>query len=296
MPYEKTRVTPLILLFASLIMGFLYLSSYTVLAASTVHGNIYEWTSFDTLKNAEVVVNTVPEQVMISKNGSYSFNLGRGTYTIIARSGGNTSEELFAMDNVTIEKDGGDYVVDLILFPSNDFNDMAMFNESSTFSSIASVYPAEASLPQQNSGLGLFIGAFVAGIVVIGLFVVLYFRMRKKPYTVSDITIPDKAQVSQGSSPIVEAPTGHEMELTLPSPKPVLSSNAYLPADLRMVIGIIEKSGGRITQKDLRKALPYSEAKVSLMITNLEIRGIIRKIKKGNSNVIILTKSSNVNP
>jgi uncharacterized membrane protein len=52
----------------------------------------------------------------------------------------------------------------------------------------------------------------------------------------------------------------------------------------------MEKSGGRITQLDLRKALPYSEAKVSLMITDLENRGIVKKIKKGRGNVLILNR------
>jgi LPXTG-motif cell wall-anchored protein len=44
---------------------------------------------------------------------------------------------------------------------------------------------------------------------------------------------------------------------------------------------------GRITQKELRKALPLSEAKISLMISDLESRGEIRKIKKGRGNIII---------
>lgn len=54
------------------------------------------------------------------------------------------------------------------------------------------------------------------------------------------------------------------------------------------VIEIIKKDGGRTTQKELRKKLPYSEAKISLVITELESKGKIEKIKKGRSNVIIL--------
>jgi len=62
-----------------------------------------------------------------------------------------------------------------------------------------------------------------------------------------------------------------------------------LPEDLKEVISIIQQNGGRITQKELRKRLSLSEAKISLMITDLENRGLVTKIKKGRGNVIILT-------
>lgn len=61
--------------------------------------------------------------------------------------------------------------------------------------------------------------------------------------------------------------------------------------DLKEIIQIIHKEGGRITQKKLRKRLPYSEAKISLMITELEALEIVQKIKKGRGNVIILNKN-----
>ncbi|MHC1566853.1 MAG: helix-turn-helix transcriptional regulator [Candidatus Syntropharchaeia archaeon] len=62
-----------------------------------------------------------------------------------------------------------------------------------------------------------------------------------------------------------------------------------LPEDLKEVISIIQQNGGRITQKELRKKLSLSEAKISLMITDLENRGLVTKIKKERGNVIILT-------
>lgn len=54
------------------------------------------------------------------------------------------------------------------------------------------------------------------------------------------------------------------------------------------VLEIIKKQEGRTTQKELRKLLPYSEAKISLVLTELESKGKVEKIKKGRSNVIIL--------
>ncbi len=64
-----------------------------------------------------------------------------------------------------------------------------------------------------------------------------------------------------------------------------------LPDDLKEVIDIIVKNDGRITQKELRTKVKHSEAKVSLMISDLESRGLVRKFKKGRGNVIILEES-----
>ena len=58
--------------------------------------------------------------------------------------------------------------------------------------------------------------------------------------------------------------------------------------DLQKLMDFIKRQGGRTTQKDIRKEFPQSEAKISLMITELEHNGKIQKIKKGRGNVIIL--------
>lgn len=58
--------------------------------------------------------------------------------------------------------------------------------------------------------------------------------------------------------------------------------------DLNKVILILKKHGGRATQKDIRKEIPLSEAKISLMIAELESDNRIKKIKKGRGNIIVL--------
>ncbi len=60
--------------------------------------------------------------------------------------------------------------------------------------------------------------------------------------------------------------------------------------DLKLVLDTLKKHGGRITQLELRKEIPLSEAKISLMVSELESKGAIRKIKKGRANIIILEK------
>jgi len=61
-----------------------------------------------------------------------------------------------------------------------------------------------------------------------------------------------------------------------------------LPADLQEVMDIIRGQGGRITQKDLRSKLKYSEGKVSLMLADLERRELVEKFKRGRGNVVII--------
>ncbi len=58
--------------------------------------------------------------------------------------------------------------------------------------------------------------------------------------------------------------------------------------DLDKVLNIIKKEGNRTTQKHIREQLGLSEAKVSLMVTELEDKGIVKRIKKGRSNIVIL--------
>ena len=60
--------------------------------------------------------------------------------------------------------------------------------------------------------------------------------------------------------------------------------------DLEQIMKIIKDEGGRTTQKHIRKEIPLSEAKISLMIDELEHKGTIEKIKKGRGNILILKK------
>lgn len=60
--------------------------------------------------------------------------------------------------------------------------------------------------------------------------------------------------------------------------------------NVQQIIKIIREEGGRTTQKEIRKQIPLSEAKISLMIAELEHKGLIEKIKKGRGNIIILKR------
>ena len=56
------------------------------------------------------------------------------------------------------------------------------------------------------------------------------------------------------------------------------------------IYDFIKQSGGRITQRDIRKNFSMSEASISLILTELENDNKIKKIKRGKGNIIILNK------
>lgn len=56
------------------------------------------------------------------------------------------------------------------------------------------------------------------------------------------------------------------------------------------VLSYLRRHGAVATQKELRKSLAYSEARISLVLTSLEAQGKVIKIRKGRGNIIKLRK------
>lgn len=68
----------------------------------------------------------------------------------------------------------------------------------------------------------------------------------------------------------------------------ILTSKKKRKHDLKPLIKYLKEQQGRCTQVELVKKFAVSEAKMSLMLTELESQGKIKKIKKGRGNIIIL--------
>ena len=60
-----------------------------------------------------------------------------------------------------------------------------------------------------------------------------------------------------------------------------------LDKELQKMLDFIKKHK-RTTQKEIRKEFFLSEGKISLMVSELEEKGLIKKIKKGRGNIIFL--------
>ncbi|MDK2795179.1 MAG: hypothetical protein PWQ22_111 [Archaeoglobaceae archaeon] len=194
----------------------------TTAIADEIHGKVYRWDTLEPVKAVVSIKNGI-EQKMVAENGSYSFEVEPGEYTIIARSG-----NLFAIENVTVK---GRVTFDIIIFPELEIVEPPEMPEIEELS--------------EEDYSWLAVGLSLTGILVI-------FALKRKFRT-------EKSE---------------EIEV--------------LPEDLRKVLELIKAEGGRITQKELRRKLGFSEAKLSLIIADLERRGLIEKVKKGRGNIIFL--------
>jgi len=61
-----------------------------------------------------------------------------------------------------------------------------------------------------------------------------------------------------------------------------------LTNDEKEMIEVIKKNKGAITQKEITNLLDFPKARVSRVITKLEQKGLIKKVKYGMTNKILL--------
>ncbi|MBI2650237.1 hypothetical protein HYX04_02895 [Candidatus Woesearchaeota archaeon] len=147
-------------------------------------------------------------------------------------------------------KQDGSYVLDLILFP-----DVEEGIEDIDIDVNGNIIETRSNRITVGSAILLAIGIILMGLS--------YFKKYRKQ----------------------EKETAHEEKVKIEQKEEKDEDN-----DVGQLIEIIREEGGRITQKEIRKQIPLSEAKISLMIAELEHKGIIEKIKKGRGNIIILKK------
>jgi uncharacterized membrane protein len=243
--------------------GFIILLIISLISgaqAAALHGTIYEWSDFDKpLNNAIIEVNSTPAQYMVATTGTYSFNLSPGGYLIKAKYYRNNILEYTTEEDIRIDHEG-DFVHDLLLFPPTDteyeyLGDINLTEDINTKSE-TNYYP------------------YIALFVIMLLFVsIILYRFKRNKSSTSDITVNELS--STPASVIAE------------------NKSEELPSDLRELYNLIQKMGGRATQKELREKMAYSEAKVSLMLDDLESKSLIKKFKKGRSNIIIAENQKN---
>ena len=393
-------------MFTCILCSLLFVQG-TALAA-TVHGNVYEWYSFEPLNNAVIEVNSTPEQYFVAVDAVYSFNLPPGNYLVKASYfEGNTI--VYAAEETFKITENGDYVVDLLLFPvyeeelldqsefeefDKDFEEAELVSEESSRNSTYALillalcalllagyfwkrrpgkpsemsnnlqkYPGGRSGAEpevsgnehesrvksenfENSGEsgGTFeevpeMGSESPALKVVEEEVqrpeisvqgsgVEYLKEDMSEYEVLKVdevpvtneleeNVPENEVLKEDKLPVTEEleEKGSEVKNTigntpedrarevleesgvamLPSrsqepaePEAAVQEHpeAQLPDDLKEILELIRANGNRITQRELRKKSRYSESKVSLMLSDLEVRGLIEKFKKGRGNII----------
>ncbi len=338
--------------------------------AATIHGTVYEWSTFKPLNNSVVEINSTPEQNVIATDSEYSFNLTPGTYAINA-SYLEGDRIIYTAHDVVMISDDGDYVHDLLLFPPSISNEELLNQDQFDVPNLD--YENTEPVSQPRSQYTVLV-SFLA-LTVLLLCVYFLKKRHEKPITVHFSERDRKLYLLESENPIKDAvfseeaetdsaekvietselsseliseqfdrksegtpdtdkslqqrnksteetqdlldssfnekepnksspqakehsklnlsedfkdllESFHEKEPNKSSSQAKEHSKLNLPEDLRDLLELIRASGNRITQRELRKKSPYSESKVSLMLSDLEERGLIEKFKRGRGNII----------
>ena len=223
--------------------------------AAKIHGTVYD-TSLKRINGAVVEIDTKPAQRFIAVNGEYSFNVPNGDYVIKAKYLTEDLIELETEEKTTVNSEG-DFILDLFLLPNlEELNETEIEVES---------------FDVENGKNTKFIILIII-LSIIGILVLIYVLFPKKFRIKHLENRKEKIEKEEVKEEKTEQKLISEDE------------------DAKKIIDILRKEGGRINQKDLRKSFGMSEAKMSLLIAELEHKGRIEKIKKGRGNIIILKK------
>ncbi|ATU08691.1 hypothetical protein EFE41_00655 [Methanohalophilus portucalensis FDF-1] len=247
---------------------------------ATVHGSLYNWYTLEPQEDVILEINTTPAQTVVASNGIYAFNLEPGSYLIEARGYENGTLTAYSEEEIIIKKQG-DYVIDILLYPVYE-EDIEDLNDTELSNLTASVEEGTKIVEQTSDDKDNY-SYFLILIIPLLIVAIYFYRHKREDYNQKPVTtIPDMPKVEHTPE---MAPSGEISQEVQPEEG---KKEEELPADLKEILTIVKKAGGRITQKDLRQKLNCSEAKTSLMIADLQRRGLIDKFKKGRGNILVL--------
>jgi uncharacterized membrane protein len=265
-----------------MVVFFVLIALFTaeIVSAATIHGAVYN-PSLTLIKNVQLEINTTPKQTQISKDGLFFFYVPPGNYKIVAIKQYNNTLIYLANKIIEIDKDG-EYNIDVIAEPIPGVK----------------IPDEDDSIPDiifQKYGYVFYIVVIIAVILTaLVLFLIIRLSIQKKKLTANNAKHEIKTIIGNIDTPLNIHPTEIETNLQVSTEKNAEETHKEeekIPeqqTDLNEVLKIIKEEGGRTTQKDIRKKIPLSEAKVSLMISELEAKGKVEKIKKGRGNIIVL--------
>jgi uncharacterized membrane protein len=235
-----------------------------------------------------LTIDSQPEQRIILDTGTYDVTLGNGTYTFSASI---TTDGTQLQDSVVVvATDDGTYTYDLILFPAEGGEQEEMTTDDLTIPELTTQESDAQDASPQDTGSDTTTSAqasvqtsvVVATLLIIAL-VIAAITLGKRRWW-------ERGQTQRAEQQEKPTRTGaqHPQTSTASPTASKAMQNDELPDDLAALVAAIRREGGRTTQKELRKHVACSEAKLSMMLTELESRGLVRKIKKGRANVVAL--------
>lgn len=292
---------------------FIALILMQTVSAATISGNVFEWYSLQPLDKVIVEINTVPVQRTVSSNGSYSFEAPVGNYSIKAAHFENGEIAYVTDENISIEKEGN-FKLDLILFPTleedelDEFLDLDINMDEIDENALIEIEAEKKKCADKKCIIESITPYILFAFIIAMLIIFASYYKKKKSKTVKEkeenkkgIEKTREERKTTGTEKIGKEKVENTMEIEKMEKEKteekiekekdeIISKTLSLDNDAMEVLEIIKKSGNRLTQRELRDKSPLSEAKVSLILTELESHGLIKKIKKGRGNIIVLKK------
>ncbi len=248
-----------------LLLGTMLLLLASAAQAATITGTVYDF-GLSPVPQALVIAEGPVKQQVIADDAAYGLDVPAGSYLIRAQQWERGRVIALAEENITVPA-AGTYRLDLIVFP--------LFEEEEL---METEIPVDDMLTEAaERPIFPYVVLAALAIAGAGITAAIILRKGKKHAPEAEEAAPEARTGTKAGG----KPDGTETEGKT-------AGSATLPADLQQVVDFIAAEGGRTTQKELRKQFPLSEAKISLMLADLEQRGVIRKIKKGRGNVVVM--------
>ncbi|MEM4260029.1 MAG: winged helix DNA-binding protein [Candidatus Woesearchaeota archaeon] len=266
---EKKEKTSLLILYS------LFLLLLPSTSAAIIRGAIYDL-DLNLAPNAIIKVNSTPEQIFVATEGNYSIYLPSGNYTLTAYYKEN--DELYIAQRELMITAEGDYIYDLILFPDFGFE-----------KNISDIDLNIADIQFNNKSNDTFLISWKHIIIFVFFFflLVIIFWSTKSSNKSSEHDIIKRIQISTKKN----IRRGYAITDDTLKEDNIIETGVVEKDISEQILEFLKKEDGRANQKDIRKNFPVSEAKISLVIKELEAKGLVQKIKKGKGNIIILIKN-----
>ncbi len=221
------------------------------IGATIVEGEVYSADSLFPISGVVLKAAGPTSLQMLLDEGNYSMGLPPGEYEISAYYYDGDSLKYYFKETVFVSGEKMQY--DLILFPPGEFEEIVPFV----------TYEVE-EIPQgqviDDSALQIIAGTIILLFFLFG-FVLYYFIFNKK----TDEAVAGMKGLSRPAEPRGE-----------------------LDDEEKGVLKILKTSEGMSTQKELRGIMKCTDTKMSLLVSSLEARGLVKRIKKGRENIVKL--------
>jgi len=152
------------------VMSLILAMTGQIVEATTLHGTVYDL-ELNKVENALVEIDTEPAQRYLAKDGSYSFEVPKGDYTIRVTYSIDDLNDTYREDLAVSQE--GNYVFDIFLFPEI-YEEEELLTDTEDFS----VYEDDTNGTETN--LVLWGGVMVILLLIFLFLIKEYFRFKRK--------------------------------------------------------------------------------------------------------------------